>query len=154
MIGQPTGTSVKFANHCAQAIRRWANSHGCGDCEIEKVALEGEGKIGERVENLWKLLLNWIEQLRKADLIIVACHSQGVPVGIMLLAKVCFLQPPFFRIFPVETLFLCRSAIRPKKYTYISSTAHRTGNYNVGQNWCLCHGYVRSFRIAIPETSG
>lgn len=87
MIGQPTGTSLKFASHCAEGIRRWADSHGCESCEIEKVALEGEGKIGERVENLWKLLLNWIEQIRKADLIVLACHSQGVPVTIMLLAK-------------------------------------------------------------------
>ncbi|KAL2271501.1 hypothetical protein VTJ83DRAFT_872 [Remersonia thermophila] len=87
VIGQPTGTSIKFANHCAEAIRRWANSHGCEDIEIEKVALEGEGKIGERVENLWKLLLNWIEQIRKADFILIGCHSQGVPVSIMLLEK-------------------------------------------------------------------
>ncbi|TLS31483.1 hypothetical protein PpBr36_03640 [Pyricularia pennisetigena] len=87
MIGQPTGTSIRFANHAADSIRRWADSHGCQDCEIEKVALEGEGKIGERVENLWKLLLNWIESIRKADFILVACHSQGVPVSIMLVAK-------------------------------------------------------------------
>ncbi|KAK3302298.1 uncharacterized protein B0T15DRAFT_300365 [Chaetomium strumarium] len=87
MIGQPTGTSIKFANHCAEAIRRWADSHGCEDCEIEKIALEGEGKIAERVENLWKLLLNWIDQIRSADLILIACHSQGVPVSIILLAK-------------------------------------------------------------------
>ncbi|KAK0623472.1 hypothetical protein B0T14DRAFT_516329 [Immersiella caudata] len=87
VIGQPTGTSIKFANYSAEAIRRWADSHGCEECEIEKVALEGEGKIGERVENLWRLLLNWIDHIRKADLIIVGCHSQGVPVSIMLLAK-------------------------------------------------------------------
>jgi len=87
MIGQPTGTSIKFANHCADAIRRWTDSHGCENCEIEKVALEGEGKIGERVENLWKLLLNWIDHIRNADLILIGCHSQGVPVSIMLLAK-------------------------------------------------------------------
>ncbi|KAI1393867.1 uncharacterized protein F4822DRAFT_28258 [Hypoxylon trugodes] len=87
VIGQPTGTSIRFANHCAEAIRRWAESHGCGDCEIEKVALEGEGKIADRVDNLWKLLLNWIEHIRSADLIVLACHSQGVPVGLMLLEK-------------------------------------------------------------------
>ncbi|KAK4650319.1 hypothetical protein QC762_706360 [Podospora pseudocomata] len=87
VIGQPTGTSIKFANHTADAIRRWADKHGCGDCEIEKVALEGEGKIGERVENLWNLLLNWIDQIRSAELILIGCHSQGVPVSIMLLAK-------------------------------------------------------------------
>ncbi|KAK8117506.1 uncharacterized protein PG998_005787 [Apiospora kogelbergensis] len=87
VIGQPTGTSIRFANHAAEAIRRWADSHGCADCEIEKVALEGEGKIGDRVDNLWKLLLNWIDHIRKADLILLACHSQGVPVGVMLVAK-------------------------------------------------------------------
>ncbi|KAI0115160.1 hypothetical protein F4814DRAFT_459963 [Daldinia grandis] len=87
MIGQPTGTSIRFANHGAEAIRRWAESHGCGDCEIEKVALEGEGKIADRVDNLWKLLLNWIDHIRGADFIVLACHSQGVPVGLMLLEK-------------------------------------------------------------------
>jgi hypothetical protein len=51
------------------------------------VALEGEGFVADRVETLWKLLLNWIHQIRTADFIFVACHSQGVPVGIMLVAK-------------------------------------------------------------------
>ncbi|GKT73785.1 hypothetical protein ColTof4_06208 [Colletotrichum tofieldiae] len=87
MVGQPTGTSLRFANLGAEAVRRWTDAHGCPDCEIEKVALEGDGKIADRVDNLWKLLLNWIEQIRNADLILVACHSQGVPVGVMLLAK-------------------------------------------------------------------
>lgn len=87
VIGQPTGTSIKFANHAAAAIRRWGDLNGCVDCEIEKVALEGEGKIADRVDNLWKLLLNWIDHIRKADFIMVACHSQGVPVAVMLVAK-------------------------------------------------------------------
>ena len=87
MIGQPTGTSLRFASLCADAIRRWTDAHGCGEVEIEKIALEGEGKIADRVDNLWKLLLNWIDHLRTADLVIVACHSQGVPVAIMLVAK-------------------------------------------------------------------
>lgn len=87
MIGQPTGTSLRFANLCAEAIRRWADVHGSPDCEIEKVALEGEGRISDRVDNLWKLMLNWIDHIRNADLIVMACHSQGVPVSIMLLEK-------------------------------------------------------------------
>ncbi|EHK17643.1 uncharacterized protein TRIVIDRAFT_123323 [Trichoderma virens Gv29-8] len=87
MIGQPTGTSLRFVGLCADAIRKWAESHGCSDCEIEKVALEGEGRINDRVANLWKLLLNWIEHIRQADLVVIACHSQGVPVSIMLLEK-------------------------------------------------------------------
>ncbi|RFU79569.1 hypothetical protein TARUN_2678 [Trichoderma arundinaceum] len=87
MIGQPTGTSLRFAGLCADAIRKWTDSHGCPDCEIEKVALEGEGRINDRVANLWKLMLNWIEHIRQADLVVIACHSQGVPVSIMLLEK-------------------------------------------------------------------
>ncbi|KOS16905.1 Uncharacterized protein ESCO_004837 [Escovopsis weberi] len=87
MIGQPTGTSLRFANLAAEAIRRWADDHGSPNCDIEKVALEGEGRINERVDNLWKLMLNWVDQIRQADLIIMACHSQGVPVGVMLLQK-------------------------------------------------------------------
>lgn len=87
MIGQPTGTSLRFATLCAEAISRWAEAHDCGDCEIEKVALEGDGKIMERVDNLWKLMLNWIDHIRSADLVLIACHSQGVPVSIMLLEK-------------------------------------------------------------------
>ena len=86
MLGQPTGTSIRFANGAANAMQRWAAQQGYS-CHIEKVALEGEGKIFERLELLWKLLLNWLDDIRKADFIMIACHSQGVPVAIMLLAK-------------------------------------------------------------------
>lgn len=87
MIGQPTGTSIKFANLCADSIQRWADTHECGDCVIEKVALEGEGKIETRVANLWNLLQNWMDHIKAADLVVIACHSQGVPVSVMLLEK-------------------------------------------------------------------
>lgn len=43
--------------------------------------------IASRVETLWKLLLNFTHHLRTADFILVSCHSQGVPVSIMLLSK-------------------------------------------------------------------
>ncbi|KAF2185874.1 hypothetical protein K469DRAFT_631807 [Zopfia rhizophila CBS 207.26] len=86
VLGQPTGTSVRFANAAAAAIQDWTATHGYST-EIEKVALEGEGFVAERVNTLWKLLLNWIEHIKAADFILVACHSQGVPVAIMLVAK-------------------------------------------------------------------
>ena len=86
VLGQPTGTSIKFADSAANAIQKWTQTHGYS-CEIEKIALEGEGKIEERVDLLWKLMLNWLEDIRKADFILVACHSQGVPVAMMLIAK-------------------------------------------------------------------
>lgn len=87
LIGQPSGTSIRFANHAAAAIERWADANGSPGCEIEKVALDGEGKIFERVDKLWKLLSNWTDRLRQADFIMVAAHSQGVPVALMLVAK-------------------------------------------------------------------
>ena len=86
VLGQPTGTSVKFANMAASAVKKWTDTHGY-ECAVEKIALEGEGRIAERVDLLWKLLLNWIEEIRKADFILFACHSQGVPVTVMLIAR-------------------------------------------------------------------
>ena len=86
ILGQPTGTSVKFADMAEGAIQRWTRHRGYS-CDIAKVALEGEGRIGERVDLLWKLMLNWLDDIRKADFIFVACHSQGVPVAVMLVAK-------------------------------------------------------------------
>lgn len=86
VLGQPTGTSIRFANSAASAIQRWTQDQGYS-CEIEKVALEGEGKIAERIDLLWKLILNWIDKISKADFVMIACHSQGVPVAMMLVAK-------------------------------------------------------------------
>ncbi|TVY84228.1 Uncharacterized protein LSUE1_G000542 [Lachnellula suecica] len=87
LIGQPTGTSIKFMTHAAEGIRKWADAHGSADVEIKQIALEAEGKIGDRVAELWKMLLTKIDDVREADFILVACHSQGVPVAIMLIAK-------------------------------------------------------------------
>ena len=86
VLGQPTGTSIRFSNMAAESIQKWTAEHGYS-CEVEKIALEGEGHIAERVVLLWNLLLNWMEAIRKADFILIACHSQGVPVSIMLIAK-------------------------------------------------------------------
>ncbi|RDA87296.1 hypothetical protein CP532_1325 [Ophiocordyceps camponoti-leonardi (nom. inval.)] len=87
MIGQPTGTSLRLASLCGESLRRWADSHGCADCQVQTIALEGEGRIGDRVDNLWRLLLNWMDALRKADCVLIAAHSQGVPVAVMLLQR-------------------------------------------------------------------
>jgi hypothetical protein len=86
VLGQPTGTSIRFANAAATAIKDWSEARGYSP-EIEQIALEGEGFVAERVNALWKLLLNWIDHIKAADFILVACHSQGVPVAMMLIAK-------------------------------------------------------------------
>lgn len=77
---------MRFANGAANAIQAWTVRQGYS-CEIEKVALEGEGKIAERIDVLWKLILNWMDHIRKADFVMIACHSQGVPVAMMLVSK-------------------------------------------------------------------
>lgn len=89
VLGQPTGTSIRFSGYAAAAIKTWCqeNQPEVKDVEIERVALEGEGYIADRVTTLWKLMLNWMSQLRQADFILIACHSQGVPVAFMLVAK-------------------------------------------------------------------
>ena len=87
ILGKPTGTSMKFAEMAAQAIQEFAQSSGRYMEKIETIALEGSGKIDERLDALWKILLNWIDLIRGADLIYLACHSQGVPVGIILASR-------------------------------------------------------------------
>jgi hypothetical protein len=86
VLGEPTGTSIRFANHAASSIKRWAEKNGI-EVEVEKIALEGEGKVADRVEMLWKLLQNWMDHVRSADFVFMTAHSQGVIVGMQLLAR-------------------------------------------------------------------
>jgi hypothetical protein len=87
LFGKPTGTSTLFAQLAADAIERWSLKTHRDSCEIEKIELTGEGFVADRVEALWKLLLNWTEQIKKADLIVIAAHSQGSPVSTMIMAR-------------------------------------------------------------------
>ncbi|OAG09592.1 uncharacterized protein CC84DRAFT_1111120 [Paraphaeosphaeria sporulosa] len=86
VIGEPKGTSIRFATAAAASIKGWCEERGY-EPEIDHIALEGEGFIADRVRTLWTLLLNSVDVIRKADFILVACHSQGVPVAVMLVAK-------------------------------------------------------------------
>lgn len=86
VIGEPKGTSVRFATAAAASIKTWCEDRGY-EPEIDHIALEGEGFIADRVKTLWTLLLNHVAAIRKADFVLVACHSQGVPVAVMLVAK-------------------------------------------------------------------
>ena len=92
VLGEPTGTSVKFATLASEAIHRFSSKHYGSPTEIEvvKIALEGEGTVSARVEMLWKNLSGrkeWMDHIREADLILVACHSQGSPVGAGIMAR-------------------------------------------------------------------
>lgn len=86
LIGQSTGSSVKFVQKASEAVDTWFDGSGL-DYSVETIALEGEGRIEDRVSNLYKLLVNWSHLINDSDVIFIAAHSQGVPVGVHLLAK-------------------------------------------------------------------
>lgn len=160
VLGQPTGTSIRFANYAAASVKQWCQEHQpeIKDVEVEKVALEGEGLVADRVNTLWKLLLNWLSQLRQADFIFVACHSQGVPVAIMLVAKLIQLGvlSPKVRIgvcamaginlgpfMEYKSRFFGGSAL--ELFDFCDSKSRVSYSYSEGLEVCLRHGVRVTF---------
>ena len=86
IIGEPTGTSVKFISEAENAVLRWFQRHDT-HVEISKIALEKEGKVLDRVDFFFDVLKKWINEINKADFVYFVSHSQGCPVTIILLAK-------------------------------------------------------------------
>lgn len=92
LIGAPKGTSLKFANEAEKAVIRYCIENDLiteteSNVSIQKIALEKEGKIFERVRFFTEILSKWEQELNEADFIFVASHSQGCVVSIILLAK-------------------------------------------------------------------
>lgn len=92
VIGEPTGTSVKFANMMGQAVKQFFAEKGMdeSDLRLTLMPLEGEGTIESRVDKLYKAYLSnpaWINDLRRADAIFFAAHSQGCIVTTHLISR-------------------------------------------------------------------
>ncbi|ODO10337.1 hypothetical protein I350_02566, partial [Cryptococcus amylolentus CBS 6273] len=90
IIGEPTGTSVKFANMMGQAVKQFFDEKGVDDLRLTLMPLEGEGTIDSRVDKLYKAYLSnpaWINDLRRADAIFFAAHSQGCIVTTHLISR-------------------------------------------------------------------
>lgn len=93
LIGNPTGTSSKFANEAEKAIIRYCvendmmSETDARDMSIRKIALEKEGKIFDRITFFLEILTKWQVELNEADCIFFAAHSQGCVVSIILLAR-------------------------------------------------------------------
>ncbi|KAJ3333590.1 hypothetical protein HDU76_006331 [Blyttiomyces sp. JEL0837] len=94
VVGEPVGTSGRFAEKMGQATREFfAKRYGINlpPEAITTIPLEGEGKVEERVDLLYRQLtrpdVDWLSKLKEADLILVSAHSQGTPVSIMLFAR-------------------------------------------------------------------
>jgi hypothetical protein len=91
MIGEPTGTSIKFCEQTASAVKQYFKTEHqvtLPNHAITLVPLEGEGKVEERVKELYEKLVDnyrWLEAVSSADIIFWATHSQGTPVSVLLL---------------------------------------------------------------------
>ncbi|OBZ83551.1 hypothetical protein A0J61_08400 [Choanephora cucurbitarum] len=91
MMGEPTGTSAKFCQQMILAIQTYFKEGyewNIPDHMITAIPLTWEGKVLERVEHLYKLILDtWADTLRSADIVVWATHSQGTPVSTILLQR-------------------------------------------------------------------
>ncbi|KAG0200484.1 hypothetical protein BGX28_006457 [Mortierella sp. GBA30] len=92
VIGEPTGTSKKFCDEMNLALKDYLQLHNVRlDTEdITLIPLEGEGKVLNRVDLLYRNLMKdegWKSALHEADLVLVATHSQGTPTSTLLVAR-------------------------------------------------------------------
>ncbi|KAF8604389.1 hypothetical protein BDV93DRAFT_507709 [Ceratobasidium sp. AG-I] len=90
VFGEPTGTSIKFATMGVDAMRQFAEKHGLNLESVIPMPLEGEGTIERRVIKLYDDLLKhpqWLADLHRADVVLVATHSQGSIVSTHLIAR-------------------------------------------------------------------
>ncbi|PWN49915.1 hypothetical protein IE53DRAFT_387835 [Violaceomyces palustris] len=92
MLGEPTGTSIKFATMQAESVRRHFKESGMelNPEAITIIPLQGDGKVADRVDKLFAELLGkqeWVRALARADAIFFSAHSQGSVVATQLLAR-------------------------------------------------------------------
>ncbi|SJX63483.1 uncharacterized protein SRS1_14239 [Sporisorium reilianum f. sp. reilianum] len=92
MIGEPTGTSAKFAAMQTDSIRRHFLEAGLelNPEAITAISLQGDGKVADRVDRLFSELIsrpNWVNDLKTADALFLSAHSQGAVVATQLLAR-------------------------------------------------------------------
>ncbi|KDR69526.1 hypothetical protein GALMADRAFT_145558 [Galerina marginata CBS 339.88] len=88
VLGEPTGTSTKFANMTEQALQEFEREHGVQLEKITKAPLEGDGTIDREV--LYASLQaneEWMADLHAADAIFVSTHPQGSTVSTHLLNR-------------------------------------------------------------------
>ncbi|GAN05774.1 conserved hypothetical protein [Mucor ambiguus] len=91
MVGEPTGTSIKFCEQMTAAVKKYfehTHSITIPDESIVNIPLQWEGKVLERVEKLYSFIeSDYKKVIEGADIILWATHSQGTPVSAILLRK-------------------------------------------------------------------
>jgi len=86
----PPFDSVKFATMMHDSVQTYLESSGVSSFNIQAIALEGQGQVEDRVNKLYSQLTErdeWVQALKKADVVFVSCHSQGTVVSTQLLAR-------------------------------------------------------------------
>ncbi|KAK4058530.1 hypothetical protein OIO90_000692 [Microbotryomycetes sp. JL221] len=122
LLGEPTGTSVKFASMMHDAVQTYLESKDVSSFNIQAIALEGHGQIEERVNKLYDQLISrdeWVQALKMADVVFLATHSQGSVVSAQLLARmldqglISYTLSPYFNYLesaPARELFEFQNA--------------------------------------------
>ncbi|OUM59642.1 hypothetical protein PIROE2DRAFT_46874, partial [Piromyces sp. E2] len=89
MVGDPTGTSVKFCQEMAYSVITFFNDLGINitNDNVIQIPLSGEGIVENRVDNLYRQLEKRIDEVRSADIVLVSAHSQGTPVSVFILNR-------------------------------------------------------------------
>ncbi|ORZ22039.1 hypothetical protein BCR42DRAFT_319815 [Absidia repens] len=93
VVGEPTGTSSKFCEQTAKAVRQYFEQEHDLVLPMEcmtLIPLQWEGKVQERVEKLYSFLVDnpaSLNALQSADVIFWTTHSQGTPVSAILLDR-------------------------------------------------------------------
>jgi hypothetical protein len=107
VTGDPIGTSNRFLEKLMQAFSSYYQDKyqkTFNVDQITKIPLIGDGKVFARVESFYEQIkdsIDWKNKLKNADLIVIAAHSQGTPVGILLLDRLIrenYLNPKEQRI--------------------------------------------------------
>jgi len=95
MIGETSGSSLTFVKAATKAMKQWLQHDNIDvdGYDINTIAIEGMGKINDRVEHGLKLLENWHDVLKQADFVFWVSSSLGSVVATNLLARFIELVP-------------------------------------------------------------
>lgn len=90
-FGAPTA-SAKFAEMMAESVSSYISAEvgALNPDAIVCIPLEGEGRVEDRIELLYRQIHKrpeWTQALKEADAIFVASHSQGSVVSAQLFAR-------------------------------------------------------------------
>jgi hypothetical protein len=107
VVGEPTGTSLKFCEAMTSAFCSWTFKHYGVEIRpecITQIALEYEGCVEERADRLFHQLvgnkpltkdkksdpqiqMDWHTKLSNSKTILLTTHSQGCPTSVLLVDK-------------------------------------------------------------------